>query len=119
MANADELIRAIERHRATFGRYPTTLLALHKDYSPAVIGVERYHYAPHGDAYTLFFEQPRFVFDDIGARELVGYNQLDQHVIPSHASWILIWSPAQLATSQGWFAAADLPQPHWRAFLFD
>lgn len=89
------------------------------DYSPSVVGIERYHYAPRGEAYNLAFEQPRFLFDDFGVREFVMYNPRDEQIMPSHASWILIWSPEDLARQQGWFAVHDAAQPHWKQFWFD
>lgn len=114
-----ELIAAIEGHRATHGGYPASLLALHPDYLPPTVGVARYEYAPGGDAYNLAFEQPRFLLDNVGAREYVVYNPRDEHVIPSHAAWILQWSPAVLATRQGWYASHDAGSPHWKYFWFD
>jgi hypothetical protein len=119
IARAEPLIRDIEQHRAIFDRYPASLLALHQDYSASVVGIPEYHYAASGEAYNLFFEQPRFVFDDIGSRELVVFNKLDQHVILSHAAWILVWPPERLAANQGWFAVRDTSQPHWKSFSFD
>lgn len=119
IAQSAELIAALERHRAEQGSYPRSLLAAWPDYSPSVVGIERYHYAPQGEAYNLAFEQPRFLFDDFGVREFVMYNPRDEQVMPSHASWILIWSPEELARQQGWFAVHDAAQPHWKLFWFD
>jgi hypothetical protein len=47
------------------------------------------------------------------------YNPHDDHLMPSHASWILLWSPEQIRAQQGWYAVHDLAQPHWRYFWFD
>ena len=55
--NAAPLIADIERYRAERGRYPASLLSVWKDYSPSVMGVERFRYEPSGDAYNLLFEQ--------------------------------------------------------------
>jgi hypothetical protein len=74
---------------------------------------------PDGQAYHLFFEQPRFLFDNIGTREFVVYNKLDERFMISHASWILLMTPQELETSQGWYAVRDAPSPHWRYFWFD
>jgi hypothetical protein len=114
-----ELIDEIERHRATFGAYPSSLAAVWPDYHPAVVGIERFHYVPNGEAYNLFFEQPRFLFDNLGTREFVMYNRLGEHVMPSHASWILLWSPEELRATQGWYSVHDAGQAHWKYFWFD
>jgi len=114
-----QLIREIERHRAAHGRYPGSLLAVNQDYQTSVVGIEKFHYAPNGKAYNLFFEQPRFVFDKIGTREFVVFNKLDEHVIQSHAGWILDWSPEQSSANQGWYAVHDASSPHWKYFWFD
>lgn len=119
IANSAELINDIENYHATYGRYPTSLLALWPDYDPAVVGVEQYYYAPNGDAYNLFFEQPPFLFINIGTREIVMYNKLDEHIIVSHANWILTSPPAELESRQGWYAVHDTLTPHWKYFWFD
>jgi hypothetical protein len=114
-----EIIRDLEAHHAREGRYRISLAAVWKDYSLAVVGIERYEYAPHGDAHDLFFEQPRFLFDDFGAREFVVYNPRDEQAMISHASWILILSREELARSPGWFAVHDIAAAPWKRFLFD
>jgi hypothetical protein len=114
-----ELIAAIEQHREEYGRYPGSLIATWPDYYPSVVGIPQYHYAPNGNAYNLVFEQPLFLFHNLGAREFVVYNPLDEHVIASHAAWILLWSPEELAVQQGWFAVHEASVPHWRYFWFD
>jgi hypothetical protein len=119
IANSAELINDIEEYRAANGRYPSSLLAVWKDYHPSVVGIEQFHYAPNRDAYNLFFEQPTFLFDNLGTREFVVYNKLDEHVIPSHAHWILVWTPEELEARQGWYTVHDAPSPHWKYFWFD
>lgn len=119
IANSEELITALERHRRVHGRYPSSLHAVWPDYSPSVVGVERFHYAPNADAYDLVFEQPTLLFDNIGTREFVVYNKSDQHVMPSHAAWILTYSRDGLAGRQGWYAVHDASSPHWKYFWFD
>jgi len=119
MAAGAVLIQAIEAYRTAHGEYPATLVAVHKDYQPSVIGIDRYHYSRRGETYNLSFEQPLFLLDDIGAREFVVYNPRDEHFILSHASWHLVWTPDVAATRQGWFAAFATAAPHWKVFRFD
>ena len=114
-----ELIEEIEKHNALHGRYPSSLLAVWKDYDPSVVGVEKFHYAPNGNAYNLFFEQPRFLLDNLGTREFVMYNKLDEHVMTSHAAWILGSTAEQLEARQGWYAVHEASSPHWKYFWFD
>jgi hypothetical protein len=119
IANSRAFISDIEEYRAQYGRYPTSLLAMWKDYYPDVVGIEKFHYTPSDNAYNLFFEQPRFLFDNIGTREWVVYNPRDEHRIFSHTSWFLLLSPEELKRSQGWYAAHDTSHPHWKYFWFD
>ena len=116
--NSAPLIAAIEEHRTRNGQYPTSLLAEWPDYYPGVIGIREYQYQPHGDAYNLVFEQFNYTF---GTREFVVYNPRDQHVMTAHARDILEMTPEQLALdrTRGHYAQHDLPQPHWKSFLFD
>lgn len=118
IAQSAELIGDIEKYRAAYGRYPSSLLALHRDYKPAVIGIEQFHYAPNGEAYNLFFERPPSPFD-FGIREIVMYNKLDEHVAMSHAAWILEGSPENLEARQGWHSVHQASIPHWKYFWFD
>ena len=113
------MIAAIEAHRRAHGRYPPSLVALNPDYFAPTVGVQGYQYALRGESFNLSFEQPRFFLDNIGAREIVVYNPLDQHLFMSHAAWILEWSPEALATRQGWHDAHDAGIPHWKFFWFD
>ncbi len=119
MANSAEFIQDIEAHRQASGRYPITLDAQWKDYYPGIAGIQKYHYAPQGDAYNLFFEQPRFLFDDFGVREWVVYNPLDEQRMYSHTSWLLLLSPEEVVRTQGWFDLREAGAPHWKVFLFD
>jgi hypothetical protein len=119
ITQAAELIRDLEGHRAREGRYPAALAAVWKDYQPSVAGIEKYHYAPNGEAYDLFFEQPRFLLDNLGTREFVVYNPLDEQVMISHASWILLLPVEELRRNQGWYAVHDTGPPHWKSFRFD
>ena len=119
IAASGALIGEIEKHRAANGRYPASLLALHPDYKPSVVGIPQYHYGLQGEVYSLCFEQPRLLFDDIGTREIVMYNPRDEHVMPSHAAWILLGPPERLATQGGWYAIRGAGAPHWKSFAFD
>jgi hypothetical protein len=119
IANSSEYIRDIVAYHDKYGRYPVSLAAMWKDYYPDVVGIEKYHYSPDGESYNLFFEQPRFLFDNLGTREWVVYNPTDEHRIYSHTSWFLLLTPEELERSQGWYAVHDASIPHWRYFWFD
>ena len=116
--NSAPLIAAIEEYRTRNGHYPASLLAEWPDYLPRVIGINQFHYQPHGDAYNLVFEQFTYRF---GTREFVVYNPRDEQVMTAHARDILGLTPSQLALerTRGHYAQHDLPQPHWKSFLFD
>jgi MFS family permease len=113
------LIADIERYRRTNGAYPRTLAAINRDYQASTIGIEGYTYAPNADSYDLSFQQPRFLLDDFGVREVVVFNPVDQHIIMSHAAGHLVWTPDVARTRQGWFAAYETGVPHWKSFWFD
>lgn len=119
IAGAAELIRDIDSYRARHGQLPASLLGVWKDYKPSVVGVEKFHFAPNGAAYDLFFEQPRFLLDDLGTREFVVYNARDEQMMVSHTAWVLSFSPEQLRRNQGWYAVHDGPSPRWKTFWFD
>jgi hypothetical protein len=116
--NSAPLIAALDEYRTRNGHYPTSLLAEWPDYLPRVIGIPQYHYQPHGDAYNLVFEQFNYRF---GTREFVVYNPCDQQVMTAHARDILEFTPEQLVVerTRGHYSQHDLPQPHWKSFLFD
>jgi hypothetical protein len=118
MRNAAPLIAAIERHRAEHGRYPPSLLASWGDFAPGVIGIERYYYEPHFDAYNLVFEQ--FTYR-LGTDEYLVYNPRDEQVFTAHAVDILELTPAQLALerTRGHYEEGPASQPHWKYFRFD
>ena len=118
IASSAQMIADIEAYRKTQGRYPNSLLGVWKDYYPHVVGVERYYYRPERDAYNLYFEQPRFLLDRVGTREFVVYNPLDQHLMVSHPSFMLL-TPAQFESSPGWYEVHDAETNHWRYFWFD
>ena len=114
--NSVELLGAIERYRETRGSYPLSLLALHQDYEPGVIGVERYAYEPNRDAFDVYFEQ---LSTELGAREIVMYNPRDEHDLPSHDSDLLLWTPEERRARPGHNSVHPTPIPHWKYFLFD
>ncbi|HEX5703153.1 MAG TPA: hypothetical protein VFX97_08140 [Pyrinomonadaceae bacterium] len=118
IAQSAELRNDIEAFRARHGHYPKFLQAVNRDYHPSIVGIDQFHYAPHGDAYNLFFEQPTFLFD-FGIREIAMYNQRDEHLMMSHTAWILTGPSAELKARQGWNAAYDASSPHWKYFWFD
>jgi hypothetical protein len=119
IASGAETIADIEAYREAQGRYPNSLLGVWKDYYPRVVGVERYYYRPERDAYNLYFEQPRFLLDNVGTREFVVYNPLDQHFIVSHPSFLLRLTSDQFSSSPGWYEVHDAGSDHWRYFWFD
>jgi len=114
IANSAEIIRDIEAYKTEHGQYPLSLLALWPDYSPGVTGIKQYYYEPHGESFNLVFEQPRFLLDNLGARELVVYNPRGEHQAVSHAAWRLT-SP----DAQGWYTTRETSIPNWQSFLFD
>jgi len=119
ITRSEALINDIEEYRAANGHYPSSLLAVNKDYHPSVVGIEQFHYAPNGDAYNLFFEQPTFLLANFGTREIVMYNPRDEQTMISHDGDILRWTPEELETRRGWYAVHDAPSPHWKYFWFD
>jgi hypothetical protein len=116
--NSARLIADIEQHRGTHGRYPPSLLSVWADYSPSVIGIERFHYEPRGEAYNLVFEQLTF---ELATREFVVYNPRDQHAITAHAMDLLQLTPEELEVERrrGHFAVHNTPHAHWKYFWFD
>jgi hypothetical protein len=116
--NSAPLIAEIERHRAAHGRYPASLWSVHADIHPGIIGIEKYHYEPSGDAYNLLFEQPALHF---GTREFVVYNPLHQQTVTSHRLDRLQLTPSELVLehTRGHNAVHDAGYPHWKYFWFD
>lgn len=112
--NSSDLIRDIEGYRDRQGRYPPSLLSVHRDYKPSVVGVEQYHYEPNGDAYNVYFEQLSLVF---GTQEFVMYNKLGEHEMTAHKMDLLELSPAEIR--RGYHAVHAASRRHWKRFLFD
>ena len=119
VSSAGSLIADIEAYQAANNVYPASLAAVYADYPLGVVGIGMYQYSLAGDSYNLSFELPRFLLDDPGSRELVVFNPRDEHVMISHSSWILLFSPPELLENQGWYANQDAGAEHWRSFLFD
>jgi hypothetical protein len=116
ITNSETLVDEIEQYRKTYGRYPQSLAAVTHDYDPMLIGIKAYHYSLNGEAYNLYFEQISF---EPGVQEVVMYNKLDEHLMPSHDSDVLRWRPEQLVTRRGYTSLHDTAIPHWKYFWFD
>ena len=116
IGNSARLISDIEQYRATRGHYPPSLLSVNKDYKPGVVGIEKFHYEPSGDAFNLLFEQPA---SPLGTREFVVYNPRGEQTATSHALDLLEFTPERLERARGYYAGHDVPHTHWRYFWFD
>ena len=116
--NAAQIIADIESHRAANGQYPPSLLSAWRDYSPGIVGIDRYQYERRGDAFNLVFELPAL---NLGTREFVVYNPRDEQVFTSHASDLLRNTPEQLSLewTRGHYAVHATKRPHWKYFWFD
>lgn len=73
----------------------------------------------NGDGFDVFFEQPRFLLDDIGASEFIVYNPRGEHLMVSHTARILDLDPRRIRANQGWFSVRETGVPGWKSFLFD
>lgn len=116
ISNSARLIADIERYRAARGHYPPSLLSVNKDYSPGVVGIEKFHYEPSGDAFNLLFEQPA---SPLGTREFVVYNPRGEQTATSHAMDLLEYTPERLERARGYYAVHDVPHTRWKYFWFD
>jgi len=114
--NSEPLIRDIEAYHVKNGHYPISLLSLWEDYKPSVIGIKRFYYEPYGNSYNLYFEQ---FSGELGIKEIVMYNKLDEQEFSSHNSDLLLLSPEQIKLQRGYISVHDLPKPHWKYFWFD
>ena len=117
IAGSAQFISAIEAYRATHGHYPVSLASVHHDYDPPTVGVERYYYEPHGQAYNVFFEQPTY---PIGTLEFVMYNPVDEHVMIVHNQDLLESAREQVAQERAFHARAarHADARHWKYFWF-
>jgi hypothetical protein len=116
IANATAIIADIERFRERTGSYPVALSALHPDYLPGTMGVERYRYEPSGQTYNVYFEHSA---TSPGVQEIVMYNPRREQDISSHTIDLLQLSAEDIRRQRGYFAAHDLERAGWRRFLFD
>lgn len=117
--NSKDLISEIENYKIRHGKYPISMNGAHPDFKTGVIGIEKYYYSYSGDTYNLYFEQPRFFFDQIGTQEFVVYNPKDRHIILSHDSWNMRYTDEQMLNNQGWYKSFETGIPHWNYFWFD
>lgn len=104
--NSAPMIAAIEQFRATRGHYPESLLSVQRDYSPGIIGIDRYRYEPSGDAFNLLFEQPT---TPLGTQEIVVYNPRDGQTATGHVLDILEFTPEHLERTRGFFSSRGQP----------
>jgi hypothetical protein len=116
ISNSAQLIADIEQYHATRGHYPPSLLSVNKDYKPGVMGIEKFHYEPSGDAFNLLFEQPA---SPLGTREFVVYNPRGEQTATSHAMDLLEFTPERLERARGYYAVHDAPHARWKYFWFD
>ena len=64
------LIAEIESFRQRRGHYPVSLQSLHPDFPTGVVGIERFHYEPNGEAYNLYFVRRHIALDAEEARRV-------------------------------------------------
>ena len=116
IANCAPFIAEIERYRERHGVYPASLFSIWGDFKPAIVGIDRYHYEPSGDAYNVIFREPSL---DFGMRRFVVYNPRDRQRVTLHEQDRLRLDDAGLdADNAGHTFIEPLPQPHWKIFLF-
>ena len=114
--NAAPLIAEIEQYRSRRGAYPESLFSIWGDYKASVVGIERYHYERHGEAYNVIFKEPALGF---GLRQFVVYNPRDAQRVTVHEHDRLLLDEAALdADNAGHTVVQPLAQRHWKAFLF-
>jgi hypothetical protein len=116
IGHAAPLIADLERYRAARGSYPPSLLSVWEDYSPSVVGVQRFQYEPSGGAYNLAFEQFRY---PLATRAIVVYNPVDGQEMTSHNTDLLRFAGGELQRRRGYYAVEPVGPPHWKMFLFD
>lgn len=110
------LVAEIASYRQRRGHYPVSLQSLNRDVPTGVVGIERFHYEPNGEAYNLFFVRPSIALD---AKEVVMFNPRDEHRFTSHELDILQYDGEQLDLRRGDRRRTSLSQPHWVSILFD
>jgi hypothetical protein len=110
------LIAEIESYRQRRGHYPVSLQSQSADFPTGVIGIERFHYEPSGEAYNVFFVRPHIGLD---AEEAVVFNPRDEHHFTAHALDILQYDGEQLDLRRGDRRRTRLAQPHWISIVLD
>jgi hypothetical protein len=110
------LIAEIESFHERRGHYPLSLQSLNRDVPTGVVGIERFHYEPNGEAYNLFFVRPSISLD---ASEVVMFNRRDEHRFASHELDILQFDGEPLDRRRGDRRRTILGQAHWISILFD
>jgi hypothetical protein len=110
------LIAGIESFRQRRGHYPVSLQSVNPDVPTGVVGIERFHYEPSGDAYHVFFVRPHVELD---AREVVLFNPRDEHRFTAHELDILQHDGDQLDQRRGDRRRTRLAHAHWVSILFD
>jgi hypothetical protein len=110
------LIAGIESFRQRRGHYPASLQSLNPDVPTGVVGIERFHYEPSGDAYNVFFVRPHVELD---AREVVLFNPRGEHRFTSHALDLLQHDGDQLDQRRGDRRRTRLAHARWVSILFD
>lgn len=116
--NSASLIADIEQYKIDKGHYPHSIVAVHRDYLPSIIGIKEYRYEPKGEAYSVLFEQHTL---SLGAKEIVMYNPRGEQAISSHTADVLQMSAEALALDQtrGHNAEFQTRHPGWKSFVFD
>lgn len=74
------LIAEIESFRQRRGHYPVSLRSLNRDVPTGIVGIERFHYAPSGEAYHVCFVRPSLELDAALGLNLVR--------LSSNGSWV-------------------------------
>jgi len=110
------LIAEIESFRQRRGHYPISLQSQNPDFPTGVVGIERFHYEPNGEAYNLFFVRPHIALD---AKEAVVFNPRDEHRFTSHALDTLQYNGELLDLRRGDRRRTRLAHPHWISILLD
>jgi hypothetical protein len=114
--NSATLIAEIESFHQRRGHYPLSLQSLNPDVPTGIVGIERFHYEPNGEAYNFFFVRPHIELD---AAEVVLFNLRDEHRFASHELDILQYDGEQLDLRRGDRRRTPLAQPHWISIVFD
>jgi hypothetical protein len=110
------LIAEIESFHERRGHYPLSLQSLNRDIPTGVVGIERFHYEPNGEAYNLFFVRPAVSLD---AKEVIMFNRRDEHRFTSHELDILQFDGEQLDRRRGDRRRTSLGKAHWISIIFD